>query len=212
MTTSVYDSDGDGVMNAANQLRRTVYFQGSVALGDPVYVTGVNGGQLQVNKANASALGTLPAIGVAAAAYGGGATGEIIMYGSQPGWNTGGWAINDLLYTAVGGGLTNVRPANSQVMALVLRTGGGDGVIGVNPQPVDRAYTKSDVGLGNVDNTSDANKPVSTAQQTALDVKPNVYLWNGSAYALVTTGDFYVGPSANDPGAVGEGSVWIKTT
>jgi hypothetical protein len=28
---------------------------------------------------------------------------------------------------------------------------------------------KSDVGLGNVDNTSDANKPVSTAQQTALN-------------------------------------------
>lgn len=29
------------------------------------------------------------------------------------------------------------------------------------------ALTKSDVGLGNVDNTSDANKPVSTAQATA---------------------------------------------
>lgn len=33
--------------------------------------------------------------------------------------------------------------------------------------------TKSDVGLGNVDNTSDANKPVSTAQQSALDLKAN---------------------------------------
>ena len=32
---------------------------------------------------------------------------------------------------------------------------------------------KADVGLGNVDNTSDANKPVSTAQQTALDLKTN---------------------------------------
>lgn len=31
--------------------------------------------------------------------------------------------------------------------------------------------SKSDVGLGNVDNTSDANKPVSTATQTALDSK-----------------------------------------
>jgi len=31
--------------------------------------------------------------------------------------------------------------------------------------------TKSHVGLGNVDNTSDANKPVSTATQTALDLK-----------------------------------------
>jgi hypothetical protein len=31
--------------------------------------------------------------------------------------------------------------------------------------------TKSDVGLGNVDNTADSNKPVSTATQTALDLK-----------------------------------------
>jgi hypothetical protein len=33
------------------------------------------------------------------------------------------------------------------------------------------ALTKSSVGLDNVDNTSDANKPVSTATQTALDLK-----------------------------------------
>jgi hypothetical protein len=31
--------------------------------------------------------------------------------------------------------------------------------------------TKGDVGLGNVDNTSDANKPISAATQTALDGK-----------------------------------------
>lgn len=33
------------------------------------------------------------------------------------------------------------------------------------------ALVKGDVGLGNVDNTSDAAKPVSTATQTALDLK-----------------------------------------
>jgi len=42
---------------------------------------------------------------------------------------------------------------------------------GTNPH----GTTKSDVGLSNVDNTSDANKPVSTAAQTALDLKrPNI--------------------------------------
>lgn len=35
-------------------------------------------------------------------------------------------------------------------------------------------HTKADVGLGNVDNTSDASKPVSTAQQAALDLKANL--------------------------------------
>lgn len=34
-------------------------------------------------------------------------------------------------------------------------------------------YNKYAVGLSNVDNTSDANKPVSTAQQTALNAKRN---------------------------------------
>ena len=34
--------------------------------------------------------------------------------------------------------------------------------------------TKTMVGLGNVDNTTDANKPVSTAQQTALNLKANL--------------------------------------
>ena len=40
-----------------------------------------------------------------------------------------------------------------------------------------KALTKSDVGLGNVDNTSDANKPVSTATQAAIDALPSpIYL------------------------------------
>lgn len=38
----------------------------------------------------------------------------------------------------------------------------------------DLALTASDVGLGSVNNTSDAGKPVSTAQQTALDGKQNL--------------------------------------
>ena len=38
---------------------------------------------------------------------------------------------------------------------------------GTNPH----GTTKNDVGLGNVDNTSDANKPISTATQTALNNK-----------------------------------------
>lgn len=35
-------------------------------------------------------------------------------------------------------------------------------------------HTLSSLGLGNINNTSDASKPVSTAQQTALDLKANI--------------------------------------
>lgn len=39
----------------------------------------------------------------------------------------------------------------------------------------DLALAKADVGLGSVDNTSDAGKPISTAQQAALDAKQNLH-------------------------------------
>jgi hypothetical protein len=39
---------------------------------------------------------------------------------------------------------------------------------------VNSVLSKVDIGLGNVDNTSDANKPISTAAQSALDGKSNI--------------------------------------
>ena len=46
----------------------------------------------------------------------------------------------------------------------------------------DITVSKSDVGLGNVDNTSDTDKPISTATQTALDAKvPTSRKVNGHA-------------------------------
>jgi hypothetical protein len=67
----------------------------------------------------------------------------------------------------------------------------------------DLSLTKSDVGLSNVDNTSDANKPVSTAQQTALDAKQatlvsatNIKTINGSS--ILGSGDLVIG-GGSDP-------------
>jgi hypothetical protein len=47
------------------------------------------------------------------------------------------------------------------------------------------ALTKSSVGLANVDNTSDTSKPVSTATQTALDLKANL---NGPTFTGTVSG------------------------
>lgn len=44
-------------------------------------------------------------------------------------------------------------------------------VSSVNGQTGTVVLAKGDIGLGNVDNTSDAAKPVSTAQQTALNLR-----------------------------------------
>jgi hypothetical protein len=60
------------------------------------------------------------------------------------------------------------------------------------------ATTKDQVGLGNVDNTSDANKPVSTAQQAALDLKldKDDFIITIQGYATDTTfntNTFFIG-------------------
>ena len=49
--------------------------------------------------------------------------------------------------------------------------------------------TATMVGLGNVDNTSDANKPVSTATQTALDLKVDESLFDAKGDLLVASAD-----------------------
>ncbi|MDD2891423.1 MAG: hypothetical protein PHQ95_00470 [Candidatus Gracilibacteria bacterium] len=49
--------------------------------------------------------------------------------------------------------------------------GGGSSVTSVNTRTGSVVLTKADVGLGNVDDTSDVNKPISTATQTALNLK-----------------------------------------
>lgn len=51
----------------------------------------------------------------------------------------------------------------------------GSEVVSVNGKTGDVVLTKADLGLNNVNNTTDLNKPVSTATQTALDAKANVY-------------------------------------
>lgn len=48
------------------------------------------------------------------------------------------------------------------------------------------SLAKSDVGLGNVDNTSDVSKPISTATQTALNAKANT----ADLATVATSGDY----------------------
>lgn len=74
------------------------------------------------------------------------------------------------------------RVQNDAIVALETKVGTGadtptlnDFLIGTGAGSSGwRPAVKGDVGLGNVDNTSDVNKPVSTAQQTALNLKANL--------------------------------------
>ena len=48
--------------------------------------------------------------------------------------------------------------------------------------------SKTNVGLANVDNTSDANKPISTATQAALDTRQSIVRWSGTAWGSRPSG------------------------
>jgi hypothetical protein len=69
----------------------------------------------------------------------------------------------------------------------------------INSQPLsgDVTLSKSNIGLSNVDNTSDASKPISTATQTALDAKVSTTVTvNGhplSSNVTVTASDLSLG-------------------
>lgn len=74
---------------------------------------------------------------------------------------------------------------------------------------------KADVGLGNVDNTSDANKPISTATQTALNAKQatlvsatNIKTINGNS--LLGSGDLTISGGGGSP--VGMSITSMSTT
>ena len=108
----------------------------------------------------------------------------------------GDWCLQvdeGLIYILVvdgGSQLTDWR-ALSYPAAAVTSVNGQTGVV---------VLTKADVGLGNVDNTADIDKPISTATQNALDLKANIA-------SPVFTGD----PQAPTP-AVGDNDTSIATT
>lgn len=100
-------------------------------------------------------------------------------------------AIEKTKLAGIAAGATNVT-ATSQIAndsgfitaasAPVQSVAGRSGVV---------ILTKADVGLGNVDNTSDANKPVSTATQTALNAKQGTLTLTttGTSGPATLTGD-----------------------
>jgi hypothetical protein len=91
----------------------------------------------------------------------------------------------------------------SSWQAISYPSGGGGSVTSVNSQTGVVVLGKADIGLGNVDNTSDANKPVSTATQTALDGKEN-------SITTGTTAQYWLGDKSwqtLDKTSVGLGNV-----
>lgn len=114
-------------------------------------------------------------------------TTEAKLKEAHPTANVGDYAIVGATDTVWAWDDTNNKWLNTTEQGVVISVNGATGEV---------VLDKTSVGLGNVDNTSDANKPVSTAQQTALDnkvdrltatdaqingttLRTGIYIWTG---------------------------------
>ena len=68
----------------------------------------------------------------------------------------------------------SIADGDSDVVALTTTVGGKLQKDQNLSDLTDASTARTNIGLGNVDNTSDANKPVSTAQQTEIDTKADL--------------------------------------
>jgi hypothetical protein len=86
---------------------------------------------------------------------------------------TGGAAGSEATWGAIGGTLGNQTDLADALEAKEDVVAAGETTQYYRGDKTWQTLNKSAVGLGNVNNTSDASKPVSTEQQTALDAKIN---------------------------------------
>jgi len=103
---------------------------------------------------------------------------QATVIGNTSGTNTGDNATNSQ-YSGLAASKQDTLVSGTNIKTLEGQSLLGSGNIDL---------AKGDVGLGNVDNTSDANKPVSTATQTALDAKTNKLITTNrqtASYTLV---------------------------
>jgi hypothetical protein len=103
---------------------------------------------------------------------------QATVIGNTSGTNTGDNATNSQ-YSGLAASKQDTLVSGTNIKTLEGQSLLGSGNIDL---------AKGDVGLGNVDNTSDANKPVSTATQTALDTKTNKLITTNrqtASYTLV---------------------------
>lgn len=120
----------------ADRVVQDVRYDEGVEKGEPLRITGYNVGSgiITVEKADASASAEMPSYGLAMANYSSGATGQMIAVGTLTDVNTSAFSEGDTVYVAVGGGLTNVKPIEPnlvQNVGFVARSNANNGSIEV---------------------------------------------------------------------------------
>jgi hypothetical protein len=141
-TTLTVDSNAQQRFTGTSSQNVALPLVSTLVLGQSFYIDNNSSGNVNVNSSGGNLVAQLP-----------GGTAASFTCVSLTGTTATSWRATFQAFSSVTGTGSNVL-ANSPTF-----TGTVAGI------------TSTMVGLGNVDNTSDANKPISTATQTSLDLK-----------------------------------------
>ena len=158
----------------------------TISKGTPVYITGSVGAghTVEVAPADATTAGTMSSIGLAVTDLTAGSTGYVRTMGVLSGVSTGAYSVNQTVYVASGGGLTNVRPTGNstlvQNIGRVMRANNNTGQILV-------------VGPGRV---NDVPNRIGTTYLADGTASGSTYLRGDQTWSAITAADVSAVPTS----------------
>ena len=169
---SFIQTDGNGNLSLqyVNTTNDTVYNGEATTLvkGTPVYVSGSQGANPKVFRADAADVNKMPVTYIIGDDIPTAETGRAIILGQIDGINTTGFAEGVEIYAAEGGGFTDSRPSGStsivQLLGIVTKEGSGGKGLVLNPGPA--TLPNLQTGYVWVGNTS--NQPVAIATSSLV--------------------------------------------
>jgi hypothetical protein len=134
------DGTNDLTFGDVNTMYETVYTGENITKSDPLYISGSQGANPIVYKADAANAAKMPVTYIASETIAAGNTTRGIVLGLIEGIDLTGYAAGTEVFVAAGGGWTDTRPTGSaivQVLGIVTKGGtGGQGLV-LNPGPVE---------------------------------------------------------------------------
>jgi len=188
---------------------------GTIGKGTPCYITGsgTGGNLVGVIPADASNPSLMPAGVVLAQDLTAGSEGDAVVVGFINGINTAGFSSGDSLYTAVGGGYTNVKPTGSN---LIQKIGNVEKVDGTNGSVVVTGPGRSNdvpniqegyFWVGNSDQVATATSTGSFARRDEENTFSQNQTINGS---LTVNNDLNINAIDSSPMTISSGSQSIS--
>ena len=164
--------------------------------GTPVYVSGSQGANPKVFRADASVASKMPVVYIISENIATAATGRGITLGQIDGIDLTGYTAGSSVYVAPGGGWTATRPTGSadtiQFLGLVTKTGSGGKGLVLNPGPATLPNLQSGyVWIGNGNNfptaavTSSIRNVVSSSFASTAS-----YILNGVSSSFASTASY----------------------